>query len=273
MISSSVDIPHETGRAFDCLAGEYDELFTRSIIGRAQRNVVWQKAAELFSQGNHVLELNCGTGEDAFYLARLGVSVTACDASEQMVRWARQRQQKEEQYAVVRFKIMPSEQITELQQETLFDGGFSNFSGLNCVTDLASVAEQLASCIKPGAPLLLCLSTRFCLWEIAYFALQGNLRKAFRRCGGQARVRLGDVSFPVQYPTVAQLRTIFSPSFQLRSYAGVGVFVPPSYLEAWARKHPRILNLLERVDRIASHWPVLRGIGDHVLLHFEKVRS
>jgi ubiquinone/menaquinone biosynthesis C-methylase UbiE len=272
MISPSLELPQETGRAFDTLAEDYDELFTRSSIGRAQRNVVWEYAAKLFSTGDHILELNCGTGEDALYLARLGAKVTACDASEQMIDQAERRQQIEAPLANVRFKVMPSEQILKLREPMLFDGVFSNFSGLNCVTDLAVVAEQLSRCVKEGAPLLLCMSTRVCLWEIVYFSLHGRFRKAFRRCSGQTQARLGDISFRVQYPTITELRTLFAPAFRLRAHSGVGVVVPPSYVESWARKHPGLLGFLQRVDRVISHWPGFRVVGDHMLLHFEKVQ-
>jgi SAM-dependent methyltransferase len=273
MIASSTEIPHETGYAFDTLAGEYDEIFTCSLIGRAQRDVVWEYAAKLFSKDQHILELNCGTGEDAFYLARIGVSVTACDASAKMVDIARRRQRQEDPDAVVQFRVLPSEQIAEMREHTFFDGAFSNFSGLNCVTDLRTVSEQLAAGVKDGAPVLLCLSTRVCLWEIIYFSLRGNFRKAFRRCKGHAYARLGNVSFPVQYPTVNALRAMFAPNFRLLAYSGIGVTVPPSYLEPWAQKHPAFLRFLQCIDKVISKWPGFRVIGDHVLLHFEKVQS
>jgi ubiquinone/menaquinone biosynthesis C-methylase UbiE len=77
--------------AFDYLAEGYDDLFTKSLIGRAQRDVVWNVLNHTFRSGDYVLELNCGTGEDAMFLARNGVSVAAFDASEQMIRIASQR--------------------------------------------------------------------------------------------------------------------------------------------------------------------------------------
>ena len=63
------------GEAFDTLAESYDTIFTSTIIGRSQRSVVWAKAAAVFRAGDRVLELNCGTGEDALFLARRGVAL------------------------------------------------------------------------------------------------------------------------------------------------------------------------------------------------------
>jgi ubiquinone/menaquinone biosynthesis C-methylase UbiE len=72
---------HRAGIAFDSIADQYDDIFTHSLIGRAQRDVVWDALKKTFRPGERVLEINCGTGEDALFLSKMGVSVHACDAS------------------------------------------------------------------------------------------------------------------------------------------------------------------------------------------------
>jgi hypothetical protein len=172
----------------------------------------------------------------------------------------------------VQFNLLPTERIREFQSSTQFDGIFSNFSGLNCVADLKQTAQDLAALLSPGAPLLVCFSTRFCLWEMLWFALHGNFRKAFRRCSGHATAKVGEFTVDVYYPTVRKLQTLFSPSFVLRSCAGVGATVPPSYVEAWIRNHPNLLSMLRTIDKAISSLPGFRVGGDHVLLHFERVQ-
>jgi ubiquinone/menaquinone biosynthesis C-methylase UbiE len=257
---------------FDQMAREYDDVFTKSMIGRAQRDVVWSMLIQIFQRGDHILELNCGTGEDALFLARNGLSVTACDASEQMIQIASGRLRKEAPGVPVQFNLLPTERIHDLKTTTMFDGAFSNFSGLNCVPDLKQTAEDLATLLPPGAPLLVCLSNRFCLWEMLWFVLHGNFRKAFRRCSGHATAKVGEFTVDVYYPTGGNLQTLFSPAFVLRSCAGVGVTIPPSYVEAWIRNHPKLLSMLRTIDKTISSHPGFRVLGDHVLLHFERVQ-
>jgi hypothetical protein len=127
--------------------------------------------------------------------------------------------------------------------------------------------------LKVGAPLLLCLSTRFCLWEIAYFLLRGHPRKALRRCFGVSKARFGELCFPVYYPTLSQVRRAFEPGFPIISTAGVGIAVPPSYLEAWVTKHPQLLRPMEAVDERIRRRPLLRVLGDHMLLHLERAHG
>jgi SAM-dependent methyltransferase len=257
----------QAGLAFDTLAEDYDAHFTRSCIGRAQRDVVWRKAAEIFRGELSILELNCGTGEDALFLAAQGHQVTALDASRAMIDRASMRKENEAPDAKVDFRLLPTEYLGALPS-TQFDAVFSNFSGLNCVDDLTEVALQLAHRTTAGAPALLCFSTRFCLWESAWYLLHGELRKAVRRWSGHSTAALNGVSVNVHYPTVNDITKSFAPHFTLTSATGVGIFVPPSYLESWMHRFPWVLSMAARADRIVLHFPVLRAIGDHVLLHF-----
>jgi len=273
MTSHSAVVRHQAGIAFDSLADQYDDIFTNSLIGRAQRHAVWAVASQTFRRGDHILELNCGTGEDALFFVRLGMSVFACDASEKMISVATRRRAVEAPRSPVRFEVLPIERIADARIFGPFDGIFSNFSGLNCVADIAEVSRQLSTLVMPGAPVLLCVSTRVCLWETLWFLARGKTSMAFRRWNGRATASLGRFAVEVQYPTVGALRKVFSPYLALRSCTGIGVAVPPSYLEHLARRHPNVLHRLRAVDSVISRWPVFRAVGDHVLLVLERTAS
>jgi len=266
--SSSVST---AGTVFDQLAAEYDQIFTDSIIGRAQRDSIWKILTNTFKANDNILELNCGTGEDAIFLAGRGVSVFACDASQQMIARAEQRLCRKSSILPVVFCHLPTERIGELHPELRFDGAFSNFSGLNCIDDLGAVASALSDLVKPGGLLLLCFSTRFCLIEILHYLIRSQYRKAFRRCTGHTMATLGNLQFPVYYPTLRQIRGHFTPQFRLRSYTGIGVAVPPSYCESWARQHTSLFHFLCRFEQVLATIPIFRVTGDHMLLCFEKV--
>jgi ubiquinone/menaquinone biosynthesis C-methylase UbiE len=259
------------GAAFDRIAQDYDQIFTNTFVGRAQRNAVWKVLARTFRKNDKILELNCGTGEDAIFLAGNGISVFALDASPQMIARADQRRQNNSPQIPVVFRELSTERIGELHPETPFDGAFSNFSGLNCIADLAAVASSLARLVKQDGRLLLCFSTRFCFMEILYYLVLGRWRTALRRCKGHADVTIDGVSFTVYYPTLRKIRQSFARDFRLSFCTGIGVAIPPSYLEGWARQHPRFFRFLRRVEERLAALPILRSTGDHVLLCFDKV--
>ena len=141
---------------FDAIAGRYDETFTTSRIGLAQRASVWKKLDKAFRSGDRILEIGCGTGVDACFLAEHGVAVVACDSSPEMVTVATQRVKATGKDSLVSPRLLAAEDIAKLRNRGAFDGAFSNFGALNCVEDLPQFARDLAILLKPGATALLC---------------------------------------------------------------------------------------------------------------------
>jgi ubiquinone/menaquinone biosynthesis C-methylase UbiE len=257
---------------FDAIAERYDETFTTSRVGRAQRASVWQELERAFSSGHRVLEIGCGTGVDACFLADHGLNVVACDSSSQMINLATRRVSEKGKDGAVRLCLLAAERIADLQNGGTFDGAFSNFGALNCVEDLRQFARDLAMLIKPGATALFCWMGRHCLWEVAWYLAQGKPGKAFRRLhreGVTARLAPG-ASMHVRYPSVTELSRTFAPEFRIKSVKGIGVAVPPSYLEPWANRFPRLFDLTVRTDSLLGRCPGIYLLADHVLLEFRR---
>ncbi|NNJ54292.1 MAG: class I SAM-dependent methyltransferase, partial [Ignavibacteriaceae bacterium] len=69
--------------AFDSVAENYDATFTQTKIGKAQREIVWGYLESVLIDKDNlkILELNCGTGEDAVWFSKKGHTVLATDVS------------------------------------------------------------------------------------------------------------------------------------------------------------------------------------------------
>ena len=234
---------------FDTLAPTYDETWTNAAIGRLQREAFWKHAAPYLEHTPRVLDLGCGTGEDALRLMRAGISVTAIDASAEMVAVARSRG--------IDARVLPIEETNRLDQQ--FDVVVSNFGALNCVADLKKV--PFARLVKPGGYALLCLLSRFCFWETIWFMLHANARGATRRWGGNTTTRSG---LRVFYPGAAG---ILSSEFTLIARVGIGITVPPSYVRAIP---DRVLQAAAHLDDRISTKPFFRSIADHTLVVFKR---
>jgi ubiquinone/menaquinone biosynthesis C-methylase UbiE len=252
---------------FDAIAEQYDEDFTWSSIGQAQRRAVWKELARTFLGGERILEIGCGTGIDACFLAGRGVRVVACDSSSQMVAVTARRVQEGGFQKFVRPILLRAERVSEVAANPLFDGAFSNFGALNCIENLREFAGELARLLKPGATVVLCWMGPYCLWEMIWYFAEGKRNKAFRRLQRDGVIaKIADGAFiRVQYPSVHELSRAFTPDFRLQSVKGIGVAVPPSYVEPWARSHPHLLRLCERADTVLGRVPVVRTFADHVL--------
>jgi SAM-dependent methyltransferase len=259
---------------FDAVAQRYDETFTLSRIGQAQRASVWKELEKTFHPGDRVLELGCGTGVDAFFLAQGGVTVFACDASPQMIALAqrRTRELRNMGAASVSLHLLRAEEVGSLREQGPFEGAFSNFGVLNCVDNLRALAINLATLLRPGAAALLCLMGPCCAWEIGWYLTQGKPRKAFRRLrrAGVTVTLADEATVHVQYPGVRSLARMFSPEFHLKSVKGIGVSVPPSYVESWVTGFPRFFNICLRADSVLGRCPGIRVFADHILLKFER---
>ena len=135
--------------AFDAVAEEFDGRFTPWASVAAQRRAVHSVLARAFPPGARLLEIGGGTGEDAVWLAERGREVLMTDASPAMVRVARA---KFEGRARLSAAVAPAEDLQALAELGPFDGAYSNFAGLNCVTDLSAFARGLARLVVPGGP-------------------------------------------------------------------------------------------------------------------------
>ena len=184
-----------SGPVFDQLAPTYDARWTNSPKGRAQREIIWHELDSLFRPGDRVLDLGCGTGEDALHLEARGVHVHAIDASSEMVHRATARG--------VHAQLLRIEDLSRLEGQ--YSGAISNFGAFNCIADLAGVSAQLTRLIRPGGWVAISLMPPLCWTEILSFQ--------FRRLRGRTEWR----GMRVYYPTARQVKSAFREFVPVRS--------------------------------------------------------
>jgi SAM-dependent methyltransferase len=265
----SVCLDQSSSREYWNAAAEtYESEFTSTVIGRLWRDAVWRDLDRTFIPGQRLLELNCGSGIDAEHLAARGVRVLGCDISPRMVELARERASSSGFSALLDFRVLPTEQIDELDREGAFDGAFSNFSGLNCVQDLPAVAAQLAKLLRPGATLLICMLGRFAAWDMAWNLVHGHWGNPMQRLRGHARSSDNVVS--VRYPSPRKIAKAFSPGFEIKNWKGIGITIPPAYMERRVRQFPRVTRHLAGLDRRLARTSPFRNLASCVLLEFER---
>ncbi len=261
--------------AFDALAAEYDAVFSQSLIGVQQRGIS-RKWLEAFLAGKgslRILEINCGTGEDAWWLASRGHEVTATDQSAGMIRSAQQKAAAFHDGREVNFKVCAFEELSTVFGHGSFDLIFSNFSGLNCVSpaDLSELGGQLRDLVADNGHLAAVLFGKYSWWETAYFLEKADCREAFRRWGHkEVRVRLREgVYQPVYYYSARQFARILHP-FRLLAKRPVGLFIPPSYMEGLMRRSPRLFRLLIRLEKMSGRLSRFSQLADHIYILFKK---
>ncbi len=276
----------EIAHPFDGAARDYDATFTDSRLGRWLRETVWEYLAEAFQPGDHVLELGCGTGEDAVWLAQRDVRVTATDAAPAMLEIAFCKAEAAGMgdrvsfgwldLADIGYSVLDigdgAGPISNIQYPTPnFDGVFSNFGALNCLADRRPLAEALSGWVRPGGRVVLVVMGPLCPWEIAWHLAHGDVRTAFRRFRSGVEAKVGDrETVQVWYPSPRRLRAEFAPCFRHVGTAGIGALLPPSYLSHLVERWPRVFGVLARWDRRLGRVSPWTWLNDHYLMVFER---
>lgn len=249
---------------FDQFAHDYDEHFG-GILGRRFRRAVWRWLDDAFQPGERILEMSCGTGEDAIHLAERGIRILGTDPSPGMLEVARKKILAEQLTDRIELRPLAIEQLRSLNGEFTegFNGAFSNFGGLNFVADLPEAARAIGALVRPGGRVLLCIVGRYVPWEWAWFLAHGHPLKALRRLERGGATWRG---VKVYYPSIRAARRAFAADFRLVRTGALGVLLPPPYTENWARNHARLVAGLDRLERRIESWPLVPWLGDHYIL-------
>lgn len=262
---------------FDSLAASYDNAFTHTQIGRWLRGRVHARLNTLFRAGDFVLELGCGTGEDALHLAGQGIYVVATDASPAMLEITRH---KTHENALVQVELLdllhlpahsprPSNVADDWQGYT---GTFSDFGAVNVIDNWNQLAQWLSNQVSSEGVVALGVMGRFCLWEIMWHMLHLNFRTAFRRLRGRAKFQPNASTPPITiyYPTMRHLTNAFSTEFDVTHVESVGLFLPPSDVYEVIEKRPRLMNQLMEMEKRFSTNRFLARFADHYWIEFRK---
>jgi SAM-dependent methyltransferase len=257
-----------TRRAFDSVAADYDGARGNNALIQRMRAQVMETIERTFPRGARLLDLGCGTGIDAAYLAARGFAVTALDASPAMVAQASERLRRAGLDA--RVMQLGIHELARLNGDE-FDGAYSNFGALNCLPDLRGVSTALAAKLKPGSALVAAVIGRYCPWELVFYTLRGDWKRArVRLARGIVAVPLNGEIVWTRYSTPREFAREFADEFAVASWRALALFAPPPYLTHAALKFPRAFDALERIDRRLGDKPVLRDAGDHFLMVLRK---
>lgn len=242
--------------AFDLAAPGYDSGFGRAAAARVFRYVFQQRLLKRFRAGGRLLDLGCGTGEDAVFLASAGYSVVGIDPSPRMVEAARAKAERAGLApAAVRFEVARAEDVAGE-----YDGVYSDFGALNCC-DLPAVGRALARVLRSGAPLVLSV--------MAAEPLPKRARRLWRRerqPGVAAAKRVAGIAVACATPSPAEVRSALGPEFDWNGGFALGVLLPGPEFADWPSRHPQLFGLLAILERAVRGWPLLRSRGDHNVL-------
>ncbi len=248
---------------FDELAHDYDASFTATRLGRWLRSTVWQHADGSFGSNARILEIGCGTGEDALHFASLGHNVVATDPSTAMLDVARRKAERLGYADRIEFRRIAIEQLAAELDGERFDGAFSNFGAMNCAAELQEAMSRIARLLQPRGSLVLVVMGPWVPWEMGWFLARRDWRRAFRRLGRDGANWRG---MTISYPSPAELTRTIKPDFIVESCHGLGIVLPPTYASGWLEKRPGAFSALTRIESLLGKWTPLAAFADHYII-------
>ncbi len=254
--------------SFDAEALHYDTNFTHTLIGKAQRNMVYYHVKKHLNKPSYILEINCGTGEDAIWFAQQNHKIIATDISENMITQAKSKGN----YENLQYLQLDCLEIHNKFKEDKFDFLFSNFGGLNCLhqEELKHFFENINSVLKPKSKIALIIMPKNTLWEQCYFLLKGKANEAFRRKKDKAIATVASQSINTYYYNPKEIVYLADKNFNCITYKPIGFFVPPSYLEPFANKNKFTFRVLKKLDYWIKNVSFLSKYADHFIIILEK---
>lgn len=255
---------------FDKHAKNYDTVFTNSMIGKAQRSRVYHflKQSVLSEKKLNILEINCGTGEDAQYFAEMEHRVLATDISSEMIKVANQKHQNKN----LKFQQLDITKITSETFTEKFDLIFSNFGGLNCLSrnEIANFFSVSESLLNPKGKMALVIMPKHCWWERFYFSIKGDFKKANRRNSNEfIYANVEGVQVPTWYYNPEELVSLASYKYKTITTKPIGIAIPPSYLEPFFTNKKSWFQILLWKEKwlSSSFWA---KYSDHYMIVFQK---
>ena len=256
---------------FDEAAQHYDTVFSFSEIGKAQRDRVHTHLKKYILSSQKplsILELNCGTGEDAYFFAERQHQVIATDISDGMILEAQKKYGKSN----IQFKKLNINALTPETFDQKFDLIFSNFGGLNCLApdEFQLFFKRAPELLHKNGKMLLVIMPKACLWERIYFLAKAQPKKAFRRLTKKAVIaNVEGVGVKTWYYNPNDVHRMAISNFIIKKYLPVGIVVPPSYLETFFRTKKRLLSILRKMELLLQA-PFWAKYADHYSILLEK---
>jgi SAM-dependent methyltransferase len=258
--------------AFDDMAAEYDLREAGNPVMQLMRRRSLAMLESTFPHGATLLDVGCGTGTEAIWLARRGRTVFAVDSSPQMLKVLSERAGAAS--LTVPSRLLRAGELSTLAAElgeSSFDGAYSSFGALNTEPSLEPPVAALSRLVRPGGRIVLSVMNRWCVAEMGLLVAGGRAGQAVRRSRPSIRVTVGSNFADVTYPSWRQLRRALQPRFRVLSVQALPFLLVPYAWPALAA-HPRTYRTLCRLDAVLARRRPFTWLGDHLLVVAERRR-
>jgi len=170
---------------FDHISFAYNPLFSEHFIEQVQRRYVWKYLEKIAPElnGLDILELNCGSGEDALLFGEAGSNIVATDITEEVCRLTQAKTKQLTMQTRVRSHYIDPESFDETVFDKKFNLIFVNFGCLNSMHPdrLTAFFEKVPSLLSANGRLIAVTIPKLRWRQVYHFLLRFNFIRAWQK--------------------------------------------------------------------------------------------
>jgi ubiquinone/menaquinone biosynthesis C-methylase UbiE len=269
MNSDSVQF-NNVNNAFTRQSIYYDDYDEQNPTLLWMRQQVRKHALKYLRTNDKILELNSGTGLDAEFFAKKGFSVHCTDLSDGMIEQMKKKFTSGEFSDKITIHQCSFTELDKIENRK-FDFIFSNFGGLNCISDLRESTKFFPSLLNENGRVCLVVLPPVCPWELIQL-FRGKIKFAFRRFKkGGTMANVEGVKFKTYYFSAKNVLRSLGNDFKLIKLEGLAVLTPIPQMEKIPKKFPTLAKFLNKMDEGISGVYPFNQIGDHLIVTAEYI--
>lgn len=258
--------PSQTG--WDAYADTYAKLLVPDTVYHLTKEVIHRQIADFVAPDRncHVLDLNCGVGNDfPFFLAR-GWRVTGCDGSVGMLNKACENYRAEIASGRVKlfFGQMESLDAHSFPDEK-FDLIFSVTGGYSYISDdkMRAVNEVLGNYLDANGLMITAHLNKLCLSDMLYNLLHARVKQAVVRLRSDLKIQIKGQEYRMYLRGPGKVGRLTPPNLQSLELLPLLWLTPPYQTGYKPGKH--VYDLLKAIEMRTRRFSPLACISDQVV--------
>ncbi|MGC8562396.1 MAG: class I SAM-dependent DNA methyltransferase [Thermoplasmata archaeon] len=255
-------------RIFSEAASIYDEKILANFINVSIREKEIESVLKRYKKGWKVLEIGCGTGEEARKIIKsTGCDLTCIDVSKGMIDFASSKMNNSgltDKFVGIN---LPASSLGSIKKR--FEIVYSFNGALNNEPLLPRFFQALVDTIETGGYFIVSIRNRLSLGEILVDFIRFRFGILFRRIKGNMMVEVVGRGVRSHYFFTAEFLKFVPSCFKLEQIRGLGIFAIPSFHEKIKAVGAR--SLLRNLEAAFADKPPFNRLGDETLFVFQKL--
>jgi len=217
-----------------------------------------------FHPGQTLIEIGCGTGIEAEEMIKHGCKVILTDVSFEMLKVARTKVGSNAQLI-----NLPAEYIDSFK--TKFDGAYSSFGVLNCISDVSSFFQKLHSILKPGSLFVASFINRWYWGDFIFFPL-GITNYLKKRLKGWGYITLDGKEYNViaRFYSLNDIKKFSKDYFTIKKIYALPFLLPPAYLKPQERLPKGFFKLLQKIENLINPYFPFNYLAERIIVIFQR---